>query len=153
MLQLGICFKTPEIETLYRNAGFQDESSSGFDVVATQRIHLAPFEYFQIPLGIVVKPPKDFHCLVLPRSSTFKRYRILMANSMGLIDQNYCGLTDEWSFPAVYIPDPAQGIEEDTFIEAGTRIGQFIIEPVYRFETYRYCPPEKSRGGLGSTGV
>lgn len=152
MLQLGICFKTPEIETLYRNAGFQDESSSGFDVVLSQDVVIDPFEYVELSLGIIVKPPQDFHCLVIPRSSTFRRYRILLANSLGLIDQNYCGIDDEWRFPVLYVPDPRTPTDK-LQLRAGLRIGQFIIEPVYRFEKYKYFPPVDSRGGLGSTGV
>jgi len=152
MLKLGVHFVSAKAESLYRAAGFQDNLSSGFDVVNTEPISLMPRQLQIVPLGIVVRPPENFHCLVLPRSSTFKRWRIILANSLGLIDQNYCGIHDEWRFPALYLPDIGED-GEDLFVPEGTRIGQFIIQPVYRFETYPYAPPQESRGGLGSTGA
>jgi dUTP pyrophosphatase len=74
-----------------------------------------------IPLGIAMQLPKYFEANILPRSSTFPKYGIMMANSMGVIDHTYHGDEDEWLFSAIPF--------RDTVIEKGTRIAQFRIRP------------------------
>ena len=81
-----------------------------------------------------------------PRSSTFKRWGILQANSVGVIDNSYCGTNDEWKLP-VYAT-------RDTVLEKGDRICQFRIyetQPPIEFEE---CDELSAtdRGGFGSTG-
>ena len=39
-----------------------------------------------LPLGIAMELPKGFEAIVLPRSSTPKKFGIICANSMGIID-------------------------------------------------------------------
>lgn len=58
-----------------------------------------------IDLGIAMKLPKGYEAHVLPRSSTFKKWGIIMTNSQGVIDNSYCGDNDYWKFPA-YCLDP-----------------------------------------------
>ena len=53
-----------------------------------------------IPLGIAIALPEGYEGHLLPRSSTFRTWGILMANSMGIIDNSYCGDDDEWKFSA-----------------------------------------------------
>lgn len=160
-MQLGIHFISPEIEQLYRKAGFQDDVSSGFDLMNVEEVTLSLANPFQlINLGVVIKPPEGYHSLLIPRSSTFKKYNILQANSIGLIDENFCGKEDLWRLPVVFYPQIAY--KEDTgfivkyditeTIPVGTRICQFFIQPKYRFTTYPYNPTFESRGGFGSTG-
>lgn len=57
-------------------------------------------ELYHIPLGVAMQLPEGYEALVIPRSSTFKKYGIVQANSVGLIDETYCGDSDEWHFPA-----------------------------------------------------
>lgn len=83
---------------------------------------------------------------MLPRSSTFRRWGIIMACSMGIIDNSFNGDGDVWGFPAIAL--------RDTVIYEGDRIAQFRIVPKQ--------PPvgfvevtslgNKNRGGIGSTG-
>lgn len=112
-----------------------------------------------IPLGICIKLPKGFEGKILPRSSTFKTYGIIVNNSMGVIDNSYAGEEDEWKFPALFI--------ESGYINEGDRICQFRIDltqnaPWYiklqwlfskkvEIEYVDYLT-EPSRGGLGHTG-
>ena len=56
-----------------------------------------------IPLGLAMKLPKGFEAHLLPRSSTYKNWGIIMANNMGIIDESYCGNEDEWKFPAICV--------------------------------------------------
>ena len=99
-----------------------------------------------ISLGISMELPDGYYAKVLPRSSTPMKWGILLANSMGIIDHEYCGDNDIWMFPAYAI--------RDTSIPAGTRICQFTI--VKQEEEIDLVPVDSlgnpDRGGLGSTG-
>ena len=83
---------------------------------------------------------------VIPRSSTYKNFGILQANSMGLIDESYCGDNDQWYFPALAM--------RDTEVHANDRICQFRImehQPELVFEEAEVLTG-KDRGGFGTTG-
>ena len=56
------------------------------DLRTCERISVLSGEYHQIPLGIAMELPKGFEALVLPRSSTYRRWGLLLANSQGVID-------------------------------------------------------------------
>lgn len=103
-------------------------------------------EYYLIPLGVGMILPYGYEAHVLPRSSTPSKFGIILANSMGIIDNSYSGDNDEWKFPAIAI--------RDTMIEKGDRIAQFRImknQPRIDFERVLHLN-KKSRGGIGSTG-
>ncbi len=51
-------------------------------------------DYF-IPLGIAMELPKGFEAVVDPRSSIFKKFKVILANSQGVIDNSYSGDNDE----------------------------------------------------------
>ena len=82
----------------------------------------------------------------------------ICANSIGIIDNSYCGDDDQWHFSALCIDTSKSsliinGINVVT-INKGERICQFrIIEnmPKVKFEVVEKLEDE-SRGGLGSTG-
>lgn len=100
-----------------------------------------------IPLGIAMELPKGYEAHVYPRSSTYKKHKILLSNSVGIIDESYCGDNDQWCFPAY--------ATEDTFIEKNTRICQFRIfehQPTIEFEEVETLG-NSDRGGIGSTGT
>lgn len=40
-------------------------------------------DFFLINLGVSMELPKGYEALLLPRSSTFKKYGLIVANSMG----------------------------------------------------------------------
>ena len=73
-----------------------------------------------ISLGVAMKLPKGFEVVVLPRSSTYKKWGIILANSQGVIDNSFCGNEDIWHFPAIAL--------RKTSIPVGTRIAQFRIQ-------------------------
>lgn len=103
-------------------------------------------EYKMIPLGVAMELPEGYEALVAPRSSTFRKYGILSANSIGIIDESYKGDNDEWNFLALAM--------RDTFIPKNERICQFrIIEHqpgvvLVEVDTLGNV----DRGGIGSTG-
>ena len=104
-------------------------------------------EFKLLPLGVAMKLPKGYEAHVVPRSSTYKNYKIIQTNHQGVIDESYCGSTDQWFFPAYAL--------EDTTINHNDRICQFRImkkQPSIKFEEVEELT-DPSRGGCGSTGT
>jgi dUTP pyrophosphatase len=117
------------------------------DLRAAEEVHLKAGEYKLIPLGVVMELPQGYEALVAPRSSTFKKCGILMANSLGIIDESYKGENDEWHFPAYAV--------RDTVIHKNQRICQFRIlrhQPLIHLQEVDTMD-NKDRGGFGSTGT
>lgn len=103
-------------------------------------------DYRVISLGVSMKLPEGCEAHILPRSSTFKNWGILMTNGMGIVDNKYCGDDDVWGFPCYAV--------RNTKIPKGTRIAQFRVMPVcepVEFEAVESLG-EEARGGFGSTG-
>lgn len=117
------------------------------DLCTAEDTKLNALEFKIISLGISMELPEGYYALVAPRSSTCKNHGIIMANSIGIIESDYCGDNDIWGFPAIAI--------RKTFIPKGARICQFCLmkkhEPVY-FESVSSLG-NKDRGGWGSTGL
>ena len=116
------------------------------DLRAAERVEMKKGEYRPISLGVSMKLPADYEAHIVPRSSTFKKWGILQANSMGVIDESYCGDHDVWYFLALAV--------RDTVIEQNDRICQFRIVkkmPETGFETVALLS-SPDRGGIGSTG-
>lgn len=103
-------------------------------------------EYKMIPLGVAMELPEGHEALVAPRSSTFKKYGVILVNSIGIIDESYKGDNDEWNFLAY--------ATRDTFIPKNERICQFrIIEHQPHLELVEVdILGNTDRGGIGSTG-
>lgn len=117
------------------------------DLRASENIFLKRFESKPIPLGIAMQLPEGFEAHVVPRGSTFKNFGIIQTNSMGIIDETYCGDNDQWFMPALAM--------RDTQILKGDRICQFrIMEkmPEVELRVVRKLDND-NRGGYGSTGT
>lgn len=124
-----------------------DGKSDWIDLRAAETVTMKAGEFRLIPLGVAMKLPAGYEAHVVPRSSTFKNYGILQANSMGIIDESYCGSNDQWMFPAL--------ATRDTEIRCNERICQFRImahQPPIEF-VRRDILEDTDRGGFGSTGT
>lgn len=122
------------------------ENSDWIDLRCGETTEMKKGDFKIIPLGVAMQLPKGYEALVIPRSSTFKNYGIILVNSVGLIDESYCGEKDEWGFLAYAV--------RDTVIPKNDRICQFRI--LYHMqeldiETVDHLEGD-SRGGYGSTG-
>ena len=116
------------------------------DLTAAEDVTMRAGEYRPISLGLSMQLPRGYEAHIAPRSSTFKRYGILMVNSLGIVDESYCGDNDIWYFLAYAV--------RDTHIEKGSRICQFRIAEKMRDVTLRTVSflENPDRGGVGSTG-
>ena len=131
-----------DIDTIY-------ESINGdlIDLRASEDVEMKKGEFKLIPLGVAMKLPRGYKAQLVPRSSTYKNFRILQVNAPGQIDNTYCGDNDQWYFPALAM--------EDTVIHKGDRICQFEIVPTMgniEFEEVDSLD-DKDRGGFGSSGI
>lgn len=132
-----------DIEPLEKIEG---EKSDWIDLRAAEDISLSKDEFKLIPLGVAIQLPEGYEAIVAPRSSTFKKYGIIQTNSIGVIDESYCGNDDQWYMP-VYAT-------RNTIIKKNSRICQFRIikhQPELIFTEVDDLGNE-NRGGHGSTG-
>lgn len=117
------------------------------------------FENKMIKLGVAMELPAGFEALVVPRSSLFKNHKIILVNSVGVIDNSYNGNDDQWRFPALAF--------DSTNVEQGERIAQFKIQLSQKATVWQKIQwlfskkiefievetlNEESRGGFGSSG-
>lgn len=115
--------------------------------------------YQMLSLGVAMQLPDGYEAIIVPRSSTFKKYGIMLANSVGIIDNTYCGNGDMWCFPAL--------IFKDTTIPSFERICQFRIQLSQKATVWQKIKNlfysgvkfevvdnlvNPNRGGFGSTG-
>lgn len=122
------------------------EQGDWIDLRAAETITLAKGEFALVPLGVGMKLPANFEAHLAPRSSTFKKYKIIQTNGIGVIDNSYSGENDQWMMPVLAI--------EDTVIPENERICQFRIverQPNVSIVEVDHLD-NQSRGGFGSTG-
>ena len=121
------------------------EGGDWYDLYTRKMMALIKGEYWAIPLGVAMELPKGYEAIVVPRSSTFKKYGILQCNSVGIIDEAYKGDNDEWHM-LVYAT-------RNIIIPERIRICQFRIikhQPSFSFEVVDALD-NPDRGGIGST--
>lgn len=116
------------------------------DLRCGKNIILRPFQYEAIPLGVAMELPEGYSAVIAPRSSLFKKFHVLCANSIGVVDNSYKGDNDEWHFLAYP--------QAHVFIPKNERICQFRLIPkgeeILFKEVQMLGNPD--RGGIGSTG-
>lgn len=141
-MKIRIKYFTEEIEKLR----YIDGKSDWIDLRAAREVEMKKGDFALIPLGIAMELPAGYEAHVVPRSSTFKNFGIIQTNSMGIIDETYCGDNDQWFFPAYAL--------RDTVIRVNDRICQFRImehQPALEFQEEENLG-NQDRGGHGSTG-
>ena len=108
------------------------EKGDWIDLYCAETMTLHAGEFALVPLGVSMQLPAGYEA---------------QANSIGVIDNSFCGTNDEWKLP-VYAT-------RDTVIEKGDRICQFRIFEIQPAIEFEECDTlsEHDRGGFGSTGV
>lgn len=124
-----------------------DGKSDWIDLRSAEDVVLKKGEFKLISLGVSMKLPKGYEAHIVPRSSTFKNFGIIQTNSIGIVDNTYCGDKDIWKYPVLAI--------RDTEIHKNDRICQFRIvenQPMVIFNEVIKLD-DTNRGGFGSTGI
>ena len=116
------------------------------DLRSGEDIELFAGSYYEIPLGVAMELPKGHSAIIIPRSSTFKKWGIIQTNSVGLIDESYCGDNDEWKLPVMAM--------RKTKIHKNDRICQFRIIKQSDYLDFKVVKTlgNPDRNGFGSTG-
>jgi len=141
-LKIKIKYLSNEIEKIKKI-----DNGDWIDLRSSIDIKLKSGEFALIPLGVAMELPKNYEAHIVPRSSTYKNFKIIQTNHIGIVDNSYCGDKDEWKMAVHAI--------QDTEIHKNDRICQFRImkkQPEIIFSEVESLG-EKSRGGFGSTGI
>lgn len=143
MVNIKIKYFSDDIERLEYIA----DKSDMIDLRAAEDVTMKAGEFALIPLGVAMELPNGFEAHIYPRSSTYKNYGLTQANSVGIIDNSYCGDNDQWMYPAI--------ASRDVTIHKNDRICQFRIvrnQPEIVLDEVKKLDG-KDRNGFGSTGV
>ncbi|MBI2552236.1 dUTP diphosphatase [Candidatus Uhrbacteria bacterium] len=126
---------------------YQTPGSVAFDLAASEDTTVPPREIRLIPTGLVICTPPGHILLVATRSSTPMKKGLMLANGIGIIDQDFCGPDDEIKLQLFNFTD--QPVE----IKKGDRLAQGLFLKLDRVEWEEVSQLEnKTRGGFGSTG-
>lgn len=127
---------------VYKTAG-----SVAFDLILRESAVINPGEIKRMPCNVVVDIPEGYMLMLAPRSSMpYKKPGLIQANSIGIIDQDYCGPNDELKFSAYNTG------KESIVLEKGETLTQAIFVKIEKAELIEVDEmTEPDRGGFGST--
>lgn len=144
------------------------EKGTWIDVYANETVFIEENESHMIRLGFAMQLPEGYEGHLAPRSSTYNKWGIILANHVGVIDTSYCGDNDEWKFNAICIKPTVEQIftaeingvmcsrkVRGTVINRGDKIGQIRLMPVQEPVEFNVVESlgNPDRGGFGSTGA
>ena len=127
---------------VYKTAG-----AAAMDCPIRTDVDIPAGEVRLVPLNIALKPPPGHFVLVAARSSLHKR-GLMMANGVGIGDEDYCGNDDEYCVPLYNFSNKPASLKREE------RVVQMLILPVDRVEWGEVDElASPNRGGFGSTGT
>jgi dUTP pyrophosphatase len=126
---------------------YQTAGSVAFDLYARKTTLIKSFTPTVIPLNVVIKIPIGYFLLLAIRSSIPLKKNLIVANGIGIIDQDYSGEKDEIGIEVLNIG------QKEIVVEKGERIAQAML--IKTDQVKKFVLVDKmgeSRGGFGSTG-
>jgi dUTP pyrophosphatase len=127
----------------YKTAG-----AAAFDIYSREDCVVPAHGQFKVPSNLIIATPPGYVLLIFSRSSLAPRKGLILANSVGVIDSDYCGPTDE-ILVSVY-----NLTTEEVQIEKAERIAQGMFVKYEQSNWQEIQGVENpDRGGFGSTGV
>lgn len=138
----------PIIKVRFTNEQYEIERHGAcWDLRAAEDYKFKAGDFFYLDLGINIQLPEGCWGLLAPRSSTFKRYGLIQTNSIGIIENDYCGNEDVWMLPVYALKDGE--------VKKGERVAQFTPMSYYPDVVFNVVDDmnTESRGGWGSTGT
>ncbi len=137
-----------QVKKLYEDAKlpWKEPNSVGYDLYTHSCIpHMEDGMggIYTIGFGIAVRPPEGYYLQIAPRSSLYKA-KLLLTNSLGIIDPEYTG---ELKAVVLAFDKPP---------EVGARYFQLLLVPFPQSQIEEVTElPETNRGsgGFGSTGT
>lgn len=147
ILSTGYEMKQPDFELPKRSTS----NSAGYDFICPERVEIPPYKLEDNPIlvktGVKAYMQNDEVLMLYNRSSNPKKKKLVIPNSVGVIDADYYGNADndgEIGFTFYNLSN------EVVVIEKGEKLGQGI------FQKYLITDDDNAegvrRGGFGSTG-
>ncbi len=136
------------IDTTLPLPPYASNGAVGFDIITRETTVIEPGAIALIPGNVIVKVPEGYALLIAPRSSMPRKKGLVFPHSIGVIDQDYHGETDE-------ILVQVQNItKEPVTVERGERIAQGLFVKVEQAVWQEVdSHGAEARGGFGSTGT
>lgn len=126
---------------------YKTEGAAAMDTYVREDITIPARGVGYAKLNFALKIPKGHVTLLAARSSLHKR-GLMMANGIGVLDEDYCGDNDEYMAILYNFTD------EPVEVKRGERVAQIMIVPVDRVALHEVDSLNApDRGGLGTTGI
>ena len=128
---------------------YKTKGAAGFDFYVREATTVPAKGWARAPANTIVETPPGYALKIMARSSLAKNYPgIFLANSVGLVDADFCGPNDEILISLYNMTD------KEITISRGERIAQGIFVKFERADFEEVDEIEsKDRGGFGSTGL
>ena len=127
---------------------YHSEGAAAFDLYSRVAIEIKPWQPTLIPLNLVVKIPPGHFLMVSARSSTARKFGLIVANGIGVIDEDYCGDADELQLSVLNFT------KRKVKIKRGERLAQALLIEIPKIKAFKEVASmsARNRGGFGSTG-
>lgn len=125
---------------------YKTSGAVGCDLSSIETVTINPDEIAFIKTGIAIDLPKGSLAFLLPRSSLALKKNLILANSVGVIDEDYKG---------EYIVAYRNIGKEPVILEKGERIAQILFLSYLKAtfeEVDELDTSDRGEGGFGSTG-
>jgi dUTP pyrophosphatase len=120
--------------------------SVAFDLYARTAVKIPPRTIALVPTNVVIQVPRGYALFVAARSSTPLKKGLMLANGIGVIDQDYCGEKDEIKVQVYNFTERTVTVKKEE------RIAQGILVKIEKAEFKENAFKRISRGGFGTTG-
>ena len=133
-----------------KNLSYAYPSDSGFDLYASEEVHLLPFGRALVPTGVRINIPENYEIQVRSKSGLAINKGLMVLNSPGTVDQGYTGEIKVIIFNA---SDSAQTIEK------GSKIAQAVLSMCVHGKYVDLVKvgdiesKDRNENGFGSTGI
>ena len=126
---------------------YQTPGAVAFDLYSRIDLEIPAKSIAKIPTNLIVQTPPGYLLSIITRSSTATKKGLSLLQGYGIIDQDYCGPTDEILYQVYNFTD------NPVTVERGERVGQAAFLRVDQAEWEEVVEMTgPNRGGFGTTG-
>lgn len=128
---------------------YATEGAAGLDLRSIAEYNIPAGKYVLVKTGLAIEIPSGYVGDVRSRSGLAAKDGLMVLNSPGTIDSDYCGDMDEVGV----ILFNTGSVHENYKVNIGDRVAQLVLVPAPQFEIVEVeSLGNKDRGGFGSTG-
>ncbi len=125
---------------------YATDGSVAFDLAPAEMVVIPAGKIVMAPTGLVIQTPPGYALVIAPRSSLFRTKGLRLGNTIGIIDQDFCGPEDEL-FICLW-----NSTLQDVTVQQGERLAQGLFVAITQAHWDEGQALPRSRGGWGSTG-